>query len=106
MPYLPRCRHDARQIANHVFECTRCGTMFVGIDQRDPNLSHILSALNGRDPISNPSSYNNDRIQCTNAVHIDLGTIPQDILDTKNQLKEMEKALSLFAEVLKNVVQA
>jgi len=38
-------------------------------------------------------------------VHVDLGTIPQDILDTKNQLKEMEKALSMFAEVLKSVIQ-
>ena len=73
----------------------------LGIERKDPRFTDAMNYMtSGGVPRRHPDMHTDQT-----HVHVNLGTIPQDILDTKNQLKEMEKALSMFAEVLKSAIQ-
>ena len=107
MSALPHCRHDVRQIAAHMFECTRCGTMFLGVDRRDPNLGRAMDRINGGHSFANV--YLDPRSGKTidrEFIHVDLGSMPEDIILLKAKMDELEKTLSLFADILKHAVQS
>ncbi len=107
MPLLPLCRHDVRQTAEHAFECLKCGTMFLGVDRRDPNLGHMIDRINRgyglADIYLDPHSGKTiDR----EFIHVDLGSMPEDVTLLKAKMDELEKTLSLFADILKHAVQS
>lgn len=88
---------------------------FFGIDRSNPRFQDAQDSITSNGGLINPDIYigsidphsgrPSSHFQPTH-VQVNLGTIPQDIIDTKNQLKEMEKALSMFAEILKNALQS
>mgnify|MGYP000639300785 CR=1 FL=1 len=110
MPYS-RCDHDMRsihQISYDAFECRICGMIFFGIDRDDPRQKPAIEHMRQGRTID-PDIYLGDPRHMHSGqtyAYVDLGTIPQDIIDTKDQLKEMEKALSVFVEVLKSAIQS
>ena len=107
MPSLPHCKHDVRQIAADMFECIRCGTIFLGIDRRNPNLGRMIDSMNRghglADTYLGPSGGKTiDR----EFIHVDLGSMPEDVTLLKAKMDELEKTLSLFADILKHAVQS
>ena len=99
MPYLPHCRHDVRQSAEHVFECLRCGTMFPGVNRNNPNLGRIIDSLNrGNDfPPAYLDSHTGHSVNSIN---------PEDIDEIKYKLNELDKTLLIFSEILKDALQS
>ena len=107
MPRLPDCRHDVKQMANHGFECFNCGTVFLGIDRRDPNLGRIMD--NMHKGYSLADIYLDPRSGKTidrEFIHVDLGSMPEDVTLLKAKMDELERTLSLFADILKHAVQS
>ena len=107
MPSLPHCKHDVRQIAKHGFECLHCGTIFLGMDRRDPKLGYMIDRINGghsfADIYLDPHSRKTiDR----EFIHVDLGSMPEDVTLLKAKMDELERTLSLFADILKHAVQS
>ena len=99
---LPHCRHEVRQIAEHVFQCIHCGTVFPGIHKNDPNLGRILDSLIRNHSFSDMyvGSHGGHSINS-----VDLGSIPEDLNVIKSTMKELEKTLFIFSEILKDALQ-
>ena len=106
MPFsLRRCPHDVRQSAEHIFECLRCGTMFVSVNRNNPNLGRIIDSLNRTH--SFPDTYLDPHTGHTvNSMNVDLGPIPEDIHIIKDKMDDMEKTLLIFSEILKDALQS
>ena len=80
-----------------VGECRRCGrtTHYMNFIQE---LSRALQRFEGRELPPGASH-----------THVDLGTIPEDVSNIKHRLDkldELEKTLSLFADILKHALQS
>ena len=106
MPSLPDCRHDVRQTAKHLFECLHCGTIFLGMDRRDPKLGYMIDRINGGHSFAN--AYLNPTPAYTSQnpnIPLDFQAVPEDIAAIKAKMDDLEQALSLFAGILKDAIQ-
>ena len=102
MPMSSGCCHETRQIRNNAFECRYCGMVFVGVNRRSPDFDRIMDAVQRRETNEVGRHLSSMNIPVT---HVDLGSMPQDVISIKSQMEQMEKALSLFSEVLKDALQ-
>ena len=106
MSVLPHCRHDVRQTAEHMFECLRCGTIFLGIDRRDPNLGRTIDSINRGHGLADTYLGSSDgKTIDREFIHVDLGSMPEDVTLLKAKMDELERTLSLFADILKHALQ-
>jgi len=106
MPSLPLCKHDVRQIAAHMFECLRCGTIFLGMDRRDPKLGYMIDRIyRGHSFADICLDPHGGKTIDREFIHVDLGSMPEDVTLLKAKMDELEETLSLFADILKHAVQ-
>lgn len=111
------CLHtDIGQIYYNAFECNRCRMVFFGIEKSDPRCSKAMHSMHtyGRgyanpdifiDPISSIGSISQRHTSQVPVVHVDLGSMPQDVISMKTRMDELEKSLSLFVDILKNAIR-
>ena len=80
---------------------------FFGIDRYDPLHQQFTAYTKTQgDYPFNPGNFDQQRTLNREHIHIDLGVMPQDIASMKDQINQMEKALSNFAEILRDALQS
>lgn len=107
------CHHGGipHQIDYDAFECRDCGMIFFGIEKSHPQFSKAIHYMrNRRTPGAiDPSTYIHAQTapyaSPNQHIPLDFQAIPEDLTDIKARMKELEKTLSVFVEILKSALQ-
>ncbi len=109
------CHHPGvHQVAYNAFECHDCRMVFFGVDRRDHRFQALIDSMHisGSQKIDpnillSPSPYpTQTQTREIPVVHVDLGSVPEDVTLLKAKMDELERTLSLFADILKHAVQS